>query len=380
MFIFLRIAKGIRMKLYIKTYLNGFIGAIIGTSILIMISYLFLIYFPKIDSMGYLNVLIAIISGLASIGGLIFIFSLLKKMRRLKYFLGNGIHTKAMITQPYSLRIHRTFEELLKQEDESPNTIFSRSIQYQFQTERGETITIDEDNVEGILQHLCIGSKIHILYDPDREEKPLICPWWDTWIANYELDNYPRFLNDATISPLIGKQRHISLFHFFSLCPVLMTIGALLAIGITFFIQIILCNIQGFPENIPNWFYFIGYGIGFLLLAFAYIALKMEQNFYEYAVLAAALVTYAQLEKRTIVKKLKSRSGNKNYIENYPVFVIKYKYLSSTKDNIFQGYCEVQDILQNRQLKQGASINILYHAQRPYESRIFTHKDEEYIH
>ena len=61
------------------------------------------------------------------------------------------------------------------------------------------------------------------------------------------------------------------------------------------------------------------------------------------------------------------------------MFVIKYKYLSSTKDNIFQGYCEVQDILQNRQLKQGASINILYHAQRPYESRIFTHKDEEYI-
>ncbi|HON44572.1 MAG TPA: hypothetical protein P5543_01120 [Planctomycetota bacterium] len=358
------------MKLHIKTYLRGFIGSFIATCFALVLFFVFLFS----DGLCIVKVFPCTIVAIILITGLIGTILMLKKMKRLKHLLKNGIHTKAVITKPYPLRRYSSFKELSKQEDESPNTILSYSIQYQFQTERGETITIEEGSVDGILQHLCVGSKIHILYDPDDEEKPLICPWWDEWIANNELYAYPKFITEIATTPTVGKQRHIPLFRFFS--PLSLIITLLLFSFISMFI--ISLELQ---ENVPTVMRFIVYGVLFLFLFVVYCILKVEQKFYEYAVQTVALVQ--RVETRTIDETRRRHHGKKNRIHHkemtYTVILVAYQFLSSSEDNIFQGYCELQDTPEYRELKKGSEIEILYHAQRPYDSRFLTPKDKKYI-
>jgi len=76
----------------------------------------------------------------------------------------------------------------------------------------------------------------------------------------------------------LGKQRHIPLFRFFSPLSLIITLLGLSFIGMIFFIHTTLSKMQGFPV-IPHWFYFIGYGIGFLPFAIVYSSLKKTTKF-----------------------------------------------------------------------------------------------------
>ena len=282
------------MKLYIKTYIKYFIISIMIICISIGAFYGFLVLNLSIsESSDILNMMLCVICPLVFIIGIMFFVDTRKKMKNLKYLLENGIHTKAVITKSYppldkedkSLKQEESIkqedksieseDELLKQENKSIepkeeiiSSIFSQIIQYQFQNKSGQTITIDEGMENKAFKYLCVGSKIHILYDPNDEKKALICPWWDKWIANNELDKYPRFVTDVATSPIVGKQRHIPFFHFFSIS---MLIQILVAFSII--------AIQEGLGNVPTWICFIGYGIGFLLFAIVYFTMKKKQNF-----------------------------------------------------------------------------------------------------
>jgi len=216
------------MKLYIKTYIKDIIISIMITCISIGAIYVFLVLnlHPRLDNGGFLNVLLCMSGPILLIIGITFLVVALTKMKQLKYFLENGIHTKAVITKPYPLRIMTSLleqedesleqkdksleqeEESLEIDDEALGSIFSRSIQYQFQNESGQIIAINENTSDKTLKYLCVGSKIHILYDPDDEKKALICTRWDQWMANHELDAYPKFLTDVPTFPIVGKQRN----------------------------------------------------------------------------------------------------------------------------------------------------------------------------
>ncbi|MBP7021097.1 MAG: hypothetical protein KBC30_04680 [Planctomycetes bacterium] len=349
------------MKLYIKTYIKDIIIGIMLICISIGVFYGFLVLdsYLGLAKGEFLNFLLhtlnlpPLFSAIILIIGFLFLVVALAKMKKLKYFLENGIHTKAVITKLYPLRT-MTFlftreKKPIESKDESPSFIFFYSIQYQFQNENGQIITINEDISDKTLKYLCVGSKIHILYDPNDEKKAMICPWWDQWIANNELDTYPKFLTDVPTSPIVGKQRHIPFFHFFSIS---MLIQILVAFSII--------AIQEGLGNVPTWICFIGYGIGFLLLAIVCFTLRKEQNFFEYAVRTVALVQSARIIKRIVV--------------------IEYQFLSSTEDNIFPGLCKLEGTPENSQLQQGSEIEILYHTQRPYQSRPFTPEYEKYLH
>ncbi len=363
--------KGIRMKLYIKTYLSELIASIIFTCIGLVSFYVF--FFFKIDDLGIMNVFFCVIGGLSFILGLASIVTVLKKMKRLKHLLKNGIHTKAVITKPYPLKMDSTFEEALKPEDGVIGSLLFPSIQYQFQNERGETITIDQKKVDIMLQYLCEGSKIHILYDPFDEEQPLICPWWDEWIANNELYAYPKFITDIATSTFVGKQRHIPLFRLFSLFSLIITVivlSCILIFAISF-------SLQENPSIVSRLF---AYGWGLVPLSIIYLVLKSKQSFYEYAVQTAALVESVRVVTRTKHRTTSHHRRRMRHKEiTYTVVCVAYQFLSSSEDNIFRGYCELQDTPENLALKKGAEIEILYHAQKPYKSRLFTPKDKKYI-
>ncbi len=376
-----RLPKGIRMKLYIKTYLSEFIINIIFTCISIGMIYVILILnFFKLEGLSIINVLIYMSGPVLFIIGIFVTVVILKNMKKLKYFLENGIYTKAIITKLYPLTIKTSLEqedESIQQEDESLSSIFtfSRRIQYQFQNKNNQIVIIHENVSRELLQYLCVGSKIHILYDPDEEEKTLICPLWDEWIANHELDAYPRFLIDVAPSSIIGKQRHIPFFHFFSMNRLMLTLVALSIIVIFFMIhthqnpfwETIFPNIQESFEEVPTWVCFIGYGFGFLFLGIAYFRMKKQQKFFEYAVRTVALVQSAQVVERVSDE------------HSYNVVIVKYQFLSSTEDSIFHGSCELDDTKKNLQLQKGSEIEILYHAQKPNQNRCLTPKDEKYL-
>ena len=195
------------------------------------------------------------------------------------------------------------------------------------------------------------------------------------------MNNFPtKFFSDAIISPILGKQRHIPLFRFFSPLSLIITLLGLSFIGMIFLIHTTLSKMQGFPV-IPHWFYFIGYGIGFLPFAIVYSSLKKQQNFYEYAIRTVALIITAQVETCIIVRERNSNNVSPEiYTETYTVVFIEYQFLSSSEDNIFYGSCDLQDTPTNRELKKGDKIAIVYHAKRPDDSRLLTPKDKKYIH
>ncbi len=366
------------------------------------------------ESSDILNMMLCVICPLVFIIGIMFFVDTRKKMKNLKYLLENGIHTKAVITKSYppldkedkSLKQEESIkqedksiesedesieseDELLKQENKSIepkeeiiSSIFSQIIQYQFQNKSGQTITIDEGMENKAFKYLCVGSKIHILYDPNDEKKALICPWWDEWIANNELDKYPRFVTDVATSPIVGKQRHIPFFHFFSISMFIQILVALSIIAICFilhtfqnpFWKTIFPNIQESLGNVPTWICFIGYGIGFLLFAIVYFTMKKKQNFFEYAVRTVALVQSARLGKHI---KEEHNTGSHKKVDT--MVTIVYQFLSSTEDNVYQGLCRLEGTPENRQLQQGSEIEIVYHAQRPNQNRPFIPEYEKYF-
>ncbi|HPY74025.1 MAG TPA: hypothetical protein PLB63_01255 [Planctomycetota bacterium] len=374
------------MKLHLKTYLNSILFTIIMSIGSIVITYFILVSLPGLDDAFTIitfSVLCIMVGVFFAIGGLILAVYFIIQMKKLKYFLENGIHAQAMMIKSHPLFRHKTsleklLEKLSREEKKSLDTeTYSHFLQYQFKNKKDQIVTIDKKNTFNIFPHLTVGSKFHILYDAYDEKHAMICLEWEEWIAKHELDKYPRFITDA---PLVGKQRHIPLFYCFSFMSLILIIVALMFIGMSFFVHIFLSNTQGFPENFPNWIYFVGYGTGFLLLYCSYAELKTERDFYEYAVRTVALVTSTQIETRTRVREIKYKSGTRTYTETYIVIIIEYQFLSSTENSLFQGSCELQDTPESRELKKGAEIEILYHVQKPHESRLFTSYDKKYIH
>ena len=316
-----------------------------------------------------------------AIGGLILAVYFIIQMKKLKYFLENGIHAQAMMIKSHPLFRHKTsleklLEKLSREEKKSLDTeTYSHFLQYQFKNKKDQIVTIDKKNTFNIFPHLTVGSKFHILYDAYDEKHAMICLEWEEWIANTNWINIKIYYRCSSC----WQKRHIPLFYCFSFMSLILIIVALMFIGMSFFVHIFLSNTQGFPENFPNWIYFVGYGTGFLLLYCSYAELKTERDFYEYAVRTVALVTSTQIETRTRVREIKYKSGTRTYTETYIVIIIEYQFLSSTENNLFQGSCELQDTPENLALKKGAEIEILYHAQKPYKSRLFTPKDKKYI-
>jgi len=141
------------MKLHLKTYLNSILFTIIMSIGSIVITYFILVSLPGLDDAFTIitfSVLCIMVGVFFAIGGLILAVYFIIQMKKLKYFLENGIHAQAMMIKSHPLFRHKTsleklLEKLSREEKKSLDTeTYSHFLQYQFKNKKDQIVTIDK--------------------------------------------------------------------------------------------------------------------------------------------------------------------------------------------------------------------------------------------